>query len=369
MRFFVVVFLQIFLVFPSLSAQIMLDHTYEGAANTEAGAYAEFSITRLEISGCKYVHLDKATNNIHFFNLDHTPFRSVNFDVLPFRGVDEYQLLFPTETLFDTDRLIEFMLTGQDSSGQIRTMVVNEVGLILLDEPGGLVPVTRKDMMRPGPIYNTGKGSRLVLDYDDGKARVFELPGLYVSPDCAASLTEMTVMPGTKSVVYRADTVYLSGVRTVMVRDTLILTESEYKEVLEEASKPRPIEELNPSDLRVGLQIQLKKLQFERGTATFIKGSTPDLKSLLKLMESYPRMEIRLEGHTDQRMDNMSSVDNNMQLSQRRVAAVKNYLVKKGINGDRIESIGYGGSRPIASNNQEETRKLNRRVEVKITAL
>jgi outer membrane protein OmpA-like peptidoglycan-associated protein len=61
--------------------------------------------------------------------------------------------------------------------------------------------------------------------------------------------------------------------------------------------------------------------------------------------------------------------DSNTQLSVRRVYAVRNYLVKKGIDGKRIYIKGFGGKRPIASNANEETRKLNRRVEVFIVSM
>ncbi|HRI78962.1 MAG TPA: OmpA family protein, partial [Cyclobacteriaceae bacterium] len=75
-----------------------------------------------------------------------------------------------------------------------------------------------------------------------------------------------------------------------------------------------------------------------------------------------PKVEILLTGHTDNRGDK----DHNLRLSQRRVERVKGYLVSKGINAKRIAGKGFGGSKPIASNDTEETRRLNRRVEFTI---
>ena len=73
-------------------------------------------------------------------------------------------------------------------------------------------------------------------------------------------------------------------------------------------------------------------------------------------------IKIELAGHTD----NRGIPSQNVKLSQARVDKVKSYLVSKGIEGKRISGKGYGGSKPIASNETEETRQLNRRVEFTI---
>jgi outer membrane protein OmpA-like peptidoglycan-associated protein len=59
----------------------------------------------------------------------------------------------------------------------------------------------------------------------------------------------------------------------------------------------------------------------------------------------------------------------NVVLSQQRVQAVKTYLVRHGIAEARITGVGFGGTQPAASNDQEETRKLNRRVEFRVTGV
>jgi outer membrane protein OmpA-like peptidoglycan-associated protein len=82
-------------------------------------------------------------------------------------------------------------------------------------------------------------------------------------------------------------------------------------------------------------------------------------------MEANPHVEIELAGHTD----NRGSFQQLMSLSQKRVNKVKSYLVSKGIKAKRITGKGYGGSKPIASNESEETRLLNRRVEFTIKKL
>jgi OOP family OmpA-OmpF porin len=68
---------------------------------------------------------------------------------------------------------------------------------------------------------------------------------------------------------------------------------------------------------------------------------------------------LKLSGHTD----NVSSMKFNMTLSKKRVESVKKYLVSKGISGDRIVLKWYGPTKPVASNNTEEGKQKNRRVE------
>ncbi len=67
-----------------------------------------------------------------------------------------------------------------------------------------------------------------------------------------------------------------------------------------------------------------------------------------------------LVGHTD----NIGNAKKNLELSSKRVERVKNYLIKKGINKKRIDGKGFGGERPLISNNSSSSKKLNRRVEI-----
>ena len=79
-------------------------------------------------------------------------------------------------------------------------------------------------------------------------------------------------------------------------------------------------------------------------------------------MKVNPKVEIELAGHTD----NRGLHAHNVKLSRARVEKVKEYLISKGIEAKRIEGKGYGGIKPIAENDAEDTRKLNRRVEFTI---
>ncbi len=117
------------------------------------------------------------------------------------------------------------------------------------------------------------------------------------------------------------------------------------------------------SPIVVGETVNLESVLFERGTDVLLSSSYGELDAVVKMMEANTSMEIALGGHTD----NQGSSKLNYNLSEKRVVAVKKYLQSKGVSGRRIEGKGYGGSRPIASNKNEETRKLNRRVEFTVT--
>lgn len=114
--------------------------------------------------------------------------------------------------------------------------------------------------------------------------------------------------------------------------------------------------------IEVGAVVNLKSVLFELGTTTLIEDSYSELNGVVDFLKTNPKVEIELEGHTDNRGD----AKKNLALSQQRVDKIKSYLVSKGISSKRIKGKGFGGSQPIATNNTEEARKLNRRVEFRI---
>ncbi|WP_426492212.1 OmpA family protein [Hymenobacter sp. 102] len=115
--------------------------------------------------------------------------------------------------------------------------------------------------------------------------------------------------------------------------------------------------------LNPGTTLRLDNVQFEQGRAVLLPSSTPDLDRLLTLLTTTPQLTIELRGHTD----NQGDPQLNVQLSEQRVAVVKAYLVSHGVAPERITGRGLGGAEPRASNDQEATRRLNRRVEVRVT--
>lgn len=84
------------------------------------------------------------------------------------------------------------------------------------------------------------------------------------------------------------------------------------------------------------------------------------LKNIVEVLGKNPDMKIRIDGHTD----NIGSMGYNMDLSRKRAQAIKNYLVEHGINASRISTEGFAYTKPIATNDTEAGRSLNRRAEI-----
>ena len=112
----------------------------------------------------------------------------------------------------------------------------------------------------------------------------------------------------------------------------------------------------------VGSKVDLPTILFAQGKATLLGSAYAELNRLAIALQASPAVEIRLEGHTS----NEPPADKNQQLSEDRVAEVKRYLVGRGVGEQRISTVGFGGSKPKYSNEREETRRLNRRVELVI---
>jgi outer membrane protein OmpA-like peptidoglycan-associated protein len=116
--------------------------------------------------------------------------------------------------------------------------------------------------------------------------------------------------------------------------------------------------ELTPT----GQSIRLNHLIFDAGKDVIKPASFNELDGLVAMMKVNPKMEIQLEGHTD----NVGNAALNMELSEKRVTAVKKYLTSNGVSKGRIQTKAFGGTRPIANDNSEEARALNRRVEMRV---
>ena len=117
--------------------------------------------------------------------------------------------------------------------------------------------------------------------------------------------------------------------------------------------------------VKPGQKITLREVLFQQSQYELESGADKELEQIVDMLEKNPAMEILVEGHTD----NQGEWNLNMKLSEDRVRVVKEYLVGKGIAESRIQTKAWGPSKPIASNSNEEKRKLNRRVEFTILKL
>jgi len=105
-----------------------------------------------------------------------------------------------------------------------------------------------------------------------------------------------------------------------------------------------------------------KTILFDTGKATIRQESYAVLQSIVDIMKEYPNTYFVIEGHTD----SVGSDKSNQTLSDNRAKSVRDYLVTIGMDGSRLSSVGYGESRPIATNNTKAGRQQNRRVEISL---
>jgi outer membrane protein OmpA-like peptidoglycan-associated protein/Tol biopolymer transport system component len=112
--------------------------------------------------------------------------------------------------------------------------------------------------------------------------------------------------------------------------------------------------------IAAGVSGVLRNIYFDFGKATFRTESYSELNKLEAMLKQNENVSVEIAGHTD----NVGSKAVNKQLSLLRARAVRNFLIAKGIDGRRIQTVGYGEEKPLASNDdEEEGRALNRRVE------
>ncbi len=105
-----------------------------------------------------------------------------------------------------------------------------------------------------------------------------------------------------------------------------------------------------------------KTILFDSGKATLKSESNVSLDEIVAVLNEYQNANFKIEGHTD----SAGIPAKNLKLSQDRAAAVKQYLIDKGVRADRLTSEGYGSKKPIASNKTPKGKNLNRRVEINL---
>lgn len=115
--------------------------------------------------------------------------------------------------------------------------------------------------------------------------------------------------------------------------------------------------------VREGAEINLYNIYFETDSFRILPESEPELRKLVSFLYQNSSVSIEIQGHTD----NTGRPENNMELSGRRARSVAGYLIRHGVEPARLECAGYGQGNPVAPNDTEEGRRLNRRTTVKIT--
>jgi outer membrane protein OmpA-like peptidoglycan-associated protein len=114
--------------------------------------------------------------------------------------------------------------------------------------------------------------------------------------------------------------------------------------------------------VKQGKAVVLNNIFFPSNSYTLEDKSRTELDKIVTFLKKNPSLKIEFGGHTD----NVGSDQDNLTLSLRRAEAVQQYIVKNGIEASRLKFKGYGETQPVASNDSEEGRQKNRRIEFKV---
>ena len=119
---------------------------------------------------------------------------------------------------------------------------------------------------------------------------------------------------------------------------------------------------ISMSKIIVGSKIVLNNIFFETNKADLSQESTTELNRMVSLLKEHSEIRVEISGHTD----NVGTVEYNQKLSEARAKSVVDYMIKGGITSNRMVYKGYGFSKPVATNDTDEGKQLNRRTEFEI---
>lgn len=243
---------------------------------------------------------------------------------------------------------------GQENSFHVSAS--GTYALIASDREGGyggldLYSFELPESVRPNRVtYLKGK----ITDSKTGDAleAKFELIDLASGDTVVQSYSDKK--DGSYLVVLPASTRYA----LIADRDGYLYHSENFELELEE-NKTHYTKNIKMQPIEAGSKVVLKNVFFDTDKFELKPESLTELNKLSRLMQSNPSIKIEISGHTD----NQGNPQANQVLSENRARAVYDFLVRGGIDATRMTFEGYGETQPIASNEDEEGRQLNRRTE------
>jgi hypothetical protein len=158
-------------------AQFILEHTYDSAAtwNTCQGNINQLMLVKFETLGEKYIKINECGKSMKLYDLNHSLVKSISLASVPLQNNVVGDILYISEKLFNTDNKIEFMYLVS-TSNFYSTIIYNELGNVLFTDSGAPLVVPHWHNQHY-PIYNTSQGTKMILSYRNGMAKVFSLAG------------------------------------------------------------------------------------------------------------------------------------------------------------------------------------------------
>lgn len=218
--------------------------------------------------------------------------------------------------------------------------------------PPDVTPVAPPQVVKPAPTLLRAR----LVDLEDrpvnGVLRFPRLDGRERSFEASPSV-EVELKPGEYRIEAEADGYLVRG-RTVTLKEG---------ETLSTDFVLRPIPRVKTASLQKNEVVINQQINFEFGKSTILPDSFFILDEVTDILLRNPQLkQVRVEGHTD----DVGGVERNQVLSEDRALAVAKYLLEHGVEPNRVQSQGFGLSKPIASNKTDAGRAKNRRVQFRI---
>lgn len=162
----------------NVKSQITLEHTYDSASScASTGPTNQLMIVEFENSGTKYIRINRYDETINVYSMSHILQKSISYSGFPGTNPNSNNIMYISEGLFDLDNSIEFMYSTSTGTNMYYTGIYNEDGSLLFSETGAPMIYINVPLQQY-PIYNTPYGTKMILSFPTGQAKVYSLPGI-----------------------------------------------------------------------------------------------------------------------------------------------------------------------------------------------
>lgn len=227
-----------------------------------------------------------------------------------------------------------------------------------LENPAAFPSIASADSLTR---YTNPEIAKFAKYIDNLEKKISANPSLQSDPEEKRKITELLSNPSHEykdaEIIMLAN--YIKGLEKLDSINTIAIAKAytdslELAKVNEKINENKTIEEKKIDEIA-------KLIFFNFNSSSLKEESYKPLEEVVKLVKSQTELNFIVEGYCD----NVGSDEYNLSLSKRRAGTVKSYFISKGIPAKRISAIGYGEANPIATNETEEGRAKNRRVEIK----